>query len=162
MRGELGLKEQNLGLRRKLWGLNWGLLVLISAVGGIGILVLYSVARGEFDGLVARQLVRFGIALGPMIVVALTDIRVWLRYAYVLYAVTLVFLVAVEVMGSVGMGAQRWVDVGVVRLQPSEFMKITLVLALARYFHTRKREEVSAAPGGCCRRRRWWWCQSRW
>ena len=142
MRGELGLKEQNLSLRRKLWSLNWGLLVLILAVAGIGILVLYSVAKGEFDGLVARQLVRFAIALGPMFVVALTDIRVWLRYAYVLYAVTLAFLVAVEDIGSIGMGAQRWVDVGVVRLQPSEFMKITLVLALARYFHTRKREEV--------------------
>jgi rod shape determining protein RodA len=142
VRGELGLKEQNLSLRQRLWSLNWGLLLLIFAVAGIGILVLYSVARGEFEGLVARQLVRFGIALGPMIVVAVTDIRVWLRYAYTLYAATLAFLLAVEVIGSVGMGAQRWVDVGIVRLQPSEFMKITLVLALARYFHARKREEV--------------------
>ena len=140
--GELGLKEQNHSLRRKLWSLNWGLLVLILAVAGIGILVLYSVAKGEFDGLVARQLVRFAIALGPMFVVALTDIRVWLRYAYVLYG------------GHAGVsgrgrgdrldrdGRAALVDVGVVRLQPSEFMKITLVLALARYFHTRKREEV--------------------
>ena len=142
MRGELGLKDQSLTLRRKLWSLNWGLLVLILAVAGIGIMVLYSVAGGKFDGLVARQTVRFGIALVPMIVVALTDIRIWLRYAYAIYAVTLAFLVAVEVIGSVGMGAQRWVDVGIVRLQPAEFMKIALVLVLARYFHTRKREEV--------------------
>ena len=143
MRGELGLKEQSLTLRRKLWSLNWGLLVLIVAVSSIGIMVLYSVAEGEFDGLVARQTARFGIALVPMMLIALTDIRVWLRYAYAIYAVTLALLIAVEVIGSVGMGAQRWVDVGIVRLQPAEFMKVALVLALARYFHTRKREEVS-------------------
>src|SRR3546814_20137249 len=70
-----------------------------------------------------------------MIAVALIDIRFWFRYAYPIYFVCLILLGAVEVMGDIGMGAQRWIDLGVVRLQPSEMMKVTLILALARYFH---------------------------
>src|SRR3546814_9896678 len=77
-----------------------------------------------------------------MIAVALIDIRFWFRYAYPLFFVCLILLGAVEVMGDIGMGAQRWIDLGVVRLQPSEMMKVTLILALARYFHGLSGEEV--------------------
>ena len=70
-----------------------------------------------------------------MLAVAVTDIRIWLRYAYVLYFLVLALLVAVELIGIMGMGAQRWIDLGVFQLQPSELMKIALVLVLARYFH---------------------------
>ncbi len=131
----IGLQDVNLSLRQKLWGLNWGLVLLICLVTAIGIGILLSSTNGQWDGLVTRQAIRFGVALAVMFAVALTDIRFWLRYAYVIYAVALVLLVAVELVGSVGMGAQRWIDVGFVRLQPSELMKVALVLALARYFH---------------------------
>jgi rod shape determining protein RodA len=70
-----------------------------------------------------------------MLAVALTDIRFWMRYAYAFYGVMLVLLVAVEIKGTIGMGAQRWIDLGFFQLQPSELMKLALVLALARYFH---------------------------
>src|SRR3546814_13946632 len=80
-------------------------------------------------------MMRFGLGLGMMIVAALIDIRFWFRYAYLIYFTCLVLLGAVEVMGDIGMGAQRWIDFGVVRLQPSEMMKVALILALARYFH---------------------------
>jgi rod shape determining protein RodA len=70
-----------------------------------------------------------------MIVVALIDIRLWLRNAYVLYAIVLLLLVIVEFKGEIGMGSQRWVPLGFIRLQPSEFMKIALIIALSRYFH---------------------------
>ena len=78
---------------------------------------------------------RFAIALVPMIVAALVDIRHWFRTAYGAYAVALALVVAVDLRGFVGMGAQRWIDLGIIQLQPSELMKIALVLALARYFH---------------------------
>src|SRR3546814_14180831 len=77
-----------------------------------------------------------------MIVAALIDIRFWFRYAYLIYFTCLVLLGAVEVMGDIGMGAQRWIDFGVVRLQPSEMMQVALILALARSFHGLSSEEV--------------------
>jgi len=78
-----------------------------------------------------------------MFAIALTDIRVWMRYAYLIYAISILLLGAVELTGVVGMGAQRWLDFGFVRIQPSEFMKIALILALARHFHTMSMEEVA-------------------
>jgi len=75
------------------------------------------------------------LGLGVLLTVALIDIRAWYRFAYPIYGLALAGLVAVEVAGSVNMGAQRWIDLGVFQLQPSEVMKIALVLALARWFH---------------------------
>jgi len=83
----------------------------------------------------SKQMARFAVALVPMLGAALIDIRYWFRSAYWMYAVTLLLVVAVDLRGTVGMGAQRWIDIGVLQLQPSELMKIALVLALARYFH---------------------------
>jgi rod shape determining protein RodA len=101
----------------------------------VGFAMLYSAANGSVYPWVSRQMLRFGAGFLVMIVVALTDIRLWLRYAYVLFAAILLLLVIVEFKGEMGMGAQRWIPLGFIRLQPSEFMKIALVIALARYFH---------------------------
>src|SRR3546814_3849574 len=77
-----------------------------------------------------------------MFLAALGDMRVWLRYAYPIYGVTLLLLTAVELVGTIGMGAQRWIDLGLFNLQPSELMKLALVLALARYFHCLNFEDI--------------------
>jgi rod shape determining protein RodA len=82
------------------------------------------------------------VAVLLMLVVAVVDIRLWLRAAYTFYALTLLLLIAVQVRGAVGMGAQRWIDLGLIQLQPSEFMKIALIMALARYFNRLTPEEV--------------------
>jgi rod shape determining protein RodA len=87
--------------------------------------------------------VRFGIGITAMLVVALIDIRFWFRLAYPIYAVALIGLIAVEVLGIVSMGAQRWINLGLFQLQPSEVMKIGLVLALARWFHGAWLEDVA-------------------
>src|SRR5690606_38391594 len=79
------------------------------------------------------------------IVVALISLRWWMAVAYPLYIVTLALLVAVEVAGDIGMGAQRWLDLGPIRLQPSEIMKIALVLVLARYYHGLTSHDVTRA-----------------
>ncbi|MBL6959434.1 MAG: rod shape-determining protein RodA [Rhodospirillales bacterium] len=129
------LNPPQLSLKRKLLHIHWLFVLLLCLTAGVGFAMLYSAGNGSFDPWASRHMVRFGIGLLVMLVVALTDIRLWLRYAYVFYGISLLLLAAVEVTGSVGMGAQRWIDLGFFNVQPSELMKITLVLALARYFH---------------------------
>ena len=131
----LGFDRPRLTLPDKLLRLNWGLVVLIAIVGGIGLAMLYSAADGSWHPWAGKQAVRFGVAGCLMIAAALIDIRIWLRLAYPIYLGVLVLLVGVEVRGAIGMGAQRWIDLGFIQLQPSELMKVALVLALARYFH---------------------------
>jgi len=122
-------------IRQKLLRLNWELVLLIVLTASIGFAMLYSAANGNFDPWASRQISRFSVGLAMMLVVALIDIRFWLRASYPIYGLCLALLAAVEIMGSIGMGAQRWLDLGFFQLQPSEVMKIAVILALARYFH---------------------------
>lgn len=133
-------------LRHKLLHLNWSLLLLLTMTASIGFAMLYSAANGSFDPWASRQMMRFGLGVGLMLVAALIDIRFWLRISYIIYALCLALLAAVEIAGSIGMGAQRWIDLGVIQLQPSELMKIALIMALARWFHGIDAEDVSK-PG---------------
>ena len=131
-----------LTLTKRLFGLNWTLMALITAVASVGFVMLYSAAKGSLDPWASRQMVRFAILSGMMVTIAMIDIRIILRYAYPVYFLVLGLLVAVEVAGDIGMGAQRWIDLGLIRLQPSELMKVALVLALARYFHGLTQEQI--------------------
>ena len=127
---------------QKLWQVSWSFVILVCFTAAIGFTVLYSAAGGSWDPWASRQLMRFGFGLVVMLTVAVIDIRFWLRYAYAIYALALSLLIAVELIGIMGMGAQRWLSLGVVQLQPSELMKIALILALARYFHGASFEEI--------------------
>ncbi|MGQ0742716.1 MAG: rod shape-determining protein RodA [Alphaproteobacteria bacterium] len=131
------------GLRDKLLEINWGFVLLISVIAGIGFAMLYSVAGGHFEPWAKQQMLRFLAGLAVLVMVACIDIRVWMALAYPAYAVALVLLVVVEVAGEVGLGAQRWLTIGPVQLQPSELMKIALILALARYLSALGPNEVS-------------------
>ncbi len=135
METALGFNRTERTLRQKLWQLQWFFIFLICVIACVGFAMLYSAANGKFDPWATRQMVRFGVGFVAMLIVALTDIRIWLRYAYFFYIVTLLLLVFVEFSGTIGMGAQRWINLGLINLQPSEVMKITMILALARYFH---------------------------
>ncbi|MCX7338304.1 MAG: rod shape-determining protein RodA [Alphaproteobacteria bacterium] len=128
---------------RRLCALNPWILLLISTIVGVGILMLYSAADGSMHPWGIRQLGRFGIGFFVMIIVSVTDIRGWYASAYLLYFIALALLVAVEVLGFVGMGAQRWIDLYVFNLQPSELMRVCLILALARYFHDCTLQDVA-------------------
>ncbi|MEH6547153.1 MAG: rod shape-determining protein RodA [Sneathiella sp.] len=139
---ELGEKNVSIPLTQKIWDMNWGFILLICATASVGFLMLYSAASGNLEPWASRQMMRFGTGLVLMFVVALVDIRIWLNLAYPLYAVALLMLGAVEIMGVVGMGARRWVEIGPIQLQPSEIMKITLIMAIARYFHNIGLEDV--------------------
>src|SRR3954453_6046154 len=130
-----GIGQRELTLADKFRGIQWGLLLLVGLIAGIGFAMLYSAANGEFQPWASCQMIRFGVVLVAVIAAAIIDVRFWFRAAYWTYAAALVLVVAVDLRGIVGMGAQRWIDFGVLQVQPSEVMKIALVLALARYFH---------------------------
>jgi rod shape determining protein RodA len=136
------ISRRELTLADKVRSLQWGLVLLIVAIAGIGFAILYSAANGDFQPWASRQMTRFAIALVPMIAAALIDVRYWYRSAYWIYAIALGLVIAVDLRGIAGMGAQRWIGLGFTQLQPSEIMKIALVLALARYFHGISAENV--------------------
>ena len=129
-------RQPEFTLLGKFWQINWTVVLLLCATAGVGFAMLYSAGNGSFDPWASRQIVRFGIGFAFMLVIALIDLRFWYRYAYGIYLAALVLLAAVEYVGFGAMGAQRWINLGVIQIQPAEIMKIALVLALARYFHS--------------------------
>ncbi|MDB5405492.1 MAG: rod shape-determining protein RodA [Rhodospirillales bacterium] len=140
--GAIDSGSPRLSFAEKLWGINWGLILLLTVIACFGFAMLYSAANGALQPWAGKQMLRYAVSLALMLIVAIVDIRFWLRAAYVVFAIGFVLLVAVEVRGAIGMGAQRWIDLGIIQLQPSELMKVALVLALARYFHGLTIEEV--------------------
>lgn len=129
-------------LRQKLADLNWFIVFIIICVAAMGFAMLYSVAGGSFDPWAKNQFIRFLIGLIALVVIAVIDIRVWMFLAYPFYAAALGMLVVVDVMGAMGKGSQRWLDIGIMNIQPSELMKIALVMALARYYHCLSDEDT--------------------
>jgi rod shape determining protein RodA len=128
-------RRAELTISEKLRQITWSMLFFVVLIGCFGFAMLYSAAKGSVDPWAMRQGIRFVFGLGILVAVALVDIRVYLRYAYAIYGVAFLLLIFVDVAGEIGMGAQRWIDLKFIQLQPSEVMKIALVLALARYFH---------------------------
>jgi rod shape determining protein RodA len=114
--------------------LPWHVLLLILAIGGFGTVVLFSAAGGSFLPWAWSQGLRLSVCLGLAIVLSWVPARTWEAIALPGYAITLVALVLVELLGAVGGGSQRWLDLGFIRLQPSEFMKLFIVLASAKLY----------------------------
>ena len=131
---EAYLKPDPGGLQGKLLRFNWLLALLTAAIAGVGGIMLYSVAGGKAEPWAAAHMYRFGAGFCMMLIIALIDIRWWYRMALPLYALVLVLLVLVPLVGVKAMGAQRWLEIGGFQAQPSEFMKIALVMALAAFY----------------------------
>lgn len=121
----------------RLVSLNWFIIACLMLIAGTGVAMLYSVAGGEFKPWAYAHVIRFIPAFILMLILAITDIRIWMALAYPAYVIGLALLIAVDVIGISGMGGQRWLDLGLLRVQPSELMKIAVVMAIARYFHSR-------------------------
>lgn len=122
---------------------NWWLVLLIAVIATMGIAMQYSMANGHLWPWAAPQFIRFVIGVFILAGVALVDIRIWRALAYPAYAISFLLLIAVQLVGHTGLGAQRWIEIGPLQIQPSELMKISLVLALARYLHGLGLEDVS-------------------
>lgn len=144
---EAGFKSQQLSLKDRFYCINWGYVLCITMLAFIGIVVLYSAANGSWNPWAAKQLVRFGVSLGLMLFLALLDVKIYLKYSYVAYFLVLLLLIGVEIGGHIGMGAQRWIDLKLFKLQPSELMKITMVLVLAKYFHSCTLNKIQSLRG---------------
>ncbi|TCS60991.1 rod shape-determining protein RodA [Varunaivibrio sulfuroxidans] len=134
--------QSQMTVGQKLLHIHWFFVLLLVLTASIGFVMLYSAGGGSFNPWASRQMLRFAVGFVLMIGVALIDIRIWMRYAYVIYSIALFLLIAVDVAGYVGMGAQRWINLGAFNLQPSELMKIAMVLTLARYFHGASVDEI--------------------
>jgi rod shape determining protein RodA len=130
--------------RQRLLHLNWWVVLTIVALGCYGLLMLYSAAGGSWQPWALTQGVRFSVLLLMMLALALVPLPTWLQLAYPIYGLVLLLLVVVEVSGVIVKGSQRWIDLGIIRLQPSELMKVALVLALARYYNDLPRVSVTS------------------
>ena len=114
--------------------LPWRMLVLVLAIGGFGLVVLFSAAGGSINPWALRQGIRFLVFVGAAVVISRVRLSVWQQGALPAYVVIVVLLLLVELLGAVRGGSQRWLDIGIIRLQPSELMKPAIVLALARFY----------------------------
>ena len=135
-------REASFGLTTKLWQISWFYVLLLCGLAAIGYLALYSVGGGSPEPYANRHILRFGFGLALMLAIALVDIRFIARLAWPAYAACLGLLVLVLKYGHVGKGAQRWISLGGMEVQPSEMMKIALVLVLASWFHRASWERI--------------------
>jgi rod shape determining protein RodA len=119
----------------KLSEIDWLFVLVLTLIASAGGLMLFSIAGSSWTPWAAPHLARFGLLVVVMIVLAVVDLRVWFALAYPVYGIGLLLLIAVEVVGDVRLGAQRWLTLGPLSFQPSEVMKIGIVLALARLYH---------------------------
>lgn len=135
------LDPSYMSLGDKLNRLPWGLFASIAGVGLIGVAALYSAGGGSWTPWALQHLIRFSVFFFGVVVMSLIHPRYWYLAAYPFYGVCVLMLLAVDVMGAINMGAQRWINLGFIQIQPSELMKIALVLALARFYSHRAVEE---------------------
>ncbi len=131
------------GFLDRIKSIHWGLIVLVAAIAAISCVLLYSAGGGKMQPWADKQAQRFAVAFAMMLAVALVPLRLWLRLAFPVFSLSLVALAFVEFYGRQGKGATRWIDIGFTSVQPSEIMKIALVLVLARYFHRLRFEDIS-------------------
>ena len=131
------------GFAERIWRINWGLVLVLTAIAGVGVLALYSAAGGRFEPWASRHAMRYGAAFVLMLTVALIHPKVWLALAWPIYIASMLLLVAVDVIGKIGMGAQRWLVLGPIQIQPSEIAKVAVILVLARYYHGLSKEQAS-------------------
>ncbi|WP_144186332.1 rod shape-determining protein RodA [Elioraea rosea] len=135
-------RDRGMGFGEKLASVSWPFIVLLCLLAGTGYAMLYSAAGGSPEPWAFRHGLRFGFGVLLMLSIALVDIRLILKLAWPLYLLGIGLLVLVALHGAVGKGAQRWLDLGPIQVQPSELMKIFLVIALASWFHRASIERV--------------------
>ncbi len=135
-------RDRGAGILEKFWQIPWSFVILLCVVAAIGYVALLSAGSGNPDTYAQKHAIRFGFGLVMMLGLAMIDIRLIARFAWVGYLGAVALLVLVLIHGNVGKGAQRWIDIGPIQLQPSELMKIMLVLALAAWFHRASWEKV--------------------
>jgi rod shape determining protein RodA len=128
-------REPSFDLMGKVLQVNWLYVLLLCCLAAVGYLALYSAAGGFPEPYATRHAQRFAVGVVIMLAIGLVDIRIIAKLAWPTWIGGIVLLVLVLRMGHTGKGAQRWLEIGGLQLQPSELMKLALVLALASWFH---------------------------
>tara|TARA_B100000575_G_scaffold169909_1_gene135944 strand:+ start:6333 stop:7430 length:1098 start_codon:yes stop_codon:yes gene_type:complete len=128
----------------KIQNLNFLLIFLVSLITFIGAAGLYSAAGGAYNPWASRHLIRLIVLLFLAILIALINIKLIYRYAYLLFILSFILLLSVELIGVFGKGATRWINILGFSLQPSELIKITIILALAKFYHDLKFEKIKS------------------
>ena len=147
MSSTLLVPDPELSIRQRILRLHWPLILVLCAICSIGVMTLYSVAEGSWTPYASTHLIRFMAALAGLAVIGSIPLRYWLSASYPIYFATLVLLLLVPVIGEMNNGARRWIALGGFQLQPSEMMKIAVVMALARYYHGLEFKKVSTILG---------------
>ena len=135
-------REPSFDLMGKVLQVNWLYVILLCCLAGVGYVALYSAAGGAPEPYATRHAERFAIGIGIMLAIGMVDIRAIAKIAWPAWLGGIVLLVLVLRMGHVGKGAQRWLELGGLQLQPSELMKLALILALASWFHKASWERI--------------------
>ena len=119
---------------KKLYNFNWLFIFIIIILASIGFMALFSAAESNFNPWAKKQIIRFSIFFILLFIIAFVDIRIWYKYSYLLFIAFVLLLFSVEIFGIFGFGAKRWIKVFGLSIQPSEFIKVAMILALARYY----------------------------
>lgn len=138
-----GIEHGDMTFQEKLSSFSWFFLLLIFFVAAVGFMCLYSAAGGDMSPWAGKHLARFSLGVVGLFIVSMIDIRIWMKLAYPVFGAIVLLLVYVDIKGHIGMGAQRWINLGFMQLQPSEVMKVAAVLALARFFHAATEDDMS-------------------
>lgn len=136
------MKKRFQDLLEKIKRMPVTIIVLVTLISCFGFLLMYSAAQGNFSPWASRQMIHFALFAPVMIVVGLISIKFWYKSAYLFYYAAFGLLLLMYLLGYTAMGATRWIDLGIIKLQPSELMKICIVFALARYFHDLEKQTI--------------------
>jgi rod shape determining protein RodA len=140
------MHNRHLSILERLAEINWFIVIIMSTIALIGFAMMVSAAGGAFHPWAAQQFSKFCIAFVLMVIIAMLPMRMLMDYAYPIYFLCLLVLVGVDIIGHTGMGAKRWLSLGGLNLQPSEFMKLAVILVLARYFHQLHPDDIRRFP----------------
>ncbi len=136
------MKKRFQDLLEKIKRMPVTIIVLVTLISCFGFLLMYSAAQGSTSPWASRQMIHFALFAPVMIVVGLISIKFWYKSAYLFYYGALGLLLLMYLLGYTAMGATRWIDLGLIKLQPSELMKVCIVFALARYFHDLEKQKI--------------------
>ena len=135
--------KQNLSFKDKVLGLDYILILLILILGIISIFAMYSTERGNFDYYTKSHIYRFFVFFVIFLVLSFLNIKIWFKLAYIFYFIVLLLLIGVSLFGITASGSQRWINLFIFNLQPSELMKVALIIFLARFYYKIPSENVT-------------------
>ena len=135
--------KDNLSFREKILALDFPLIFLILLLGTISLFAMYSTEQGKFGYYTQSHFYRFAIFFMVFMIVSFFRVKFWFKSTYLFYLIVLMLLIAVNIYGITSSGSKRWINLFFLNLQPSELMKVALIIFLARYYNKIPSEYVS-------------------